>query len=48
MRIHPWISDKRGKLIISYATNEYGGMDHLFTEEGMDIYRPYFIEVELS
>ena len=29
-------------LIISYATNEYGGMDNLFTKKGYNIYRPYF------
>ena len=48
MRIHGWLSDNYNKLIISYATNELGGMDNLMTPEGMDIYRPKFIEVKLK
>ena len=47
MRIHTWASDATGSLIISYATNEYGGMDNLFTEKGYNIYRPYFIQVKI-
>ena len=47
MRIHSWISDINDSLVISYATNEFGGMDNLFTHDGCNIYRPYFIEVQL-
>ncbi len=47
MRIHTWISDINDSLIISYATNEFGGMDNLFTHDGFNIYRPYFIKVEV-
>ena len=47
MRIHTWASDATGSLIISYATNEYGGMDSLFTKKGYNIYRPYFIQVKI-
>ena len=47
-RIHDWISQKRGTLIISYATNEYGGTDNLMKPEGIDIYRPRFIEVMID
>ena len=47
MRIHTWASDATESLIISYATNEYGGMDNLFTKEGYNIYRPYFIQVRI-
>ena len=47
MRIHTWASDATGSLIISYATNEYGGMDNLFTKKGYNIYRPYFIQVKI-
>tara|TARA_Y100001934_G_C12366017_1_gene783487 strand:+ start:2373 stop:3416 length:1044 start_codon:yes stop_codon:yes gene_type:complete len=47
MRIHSWFSDQCGHLIISYATNEFGGLSNLFTSEGYDIYRPKFIRVEL-
>ena len=48
MRIHGWLSDKTKRLIISYATNEFGGMDNLMMPEGMDIYRPKFVEVKLK
>ena len=48
MRIHGWLSDKKEKLIISYATNEFGGMDNLMTPDGMDVYRPKFVEVKLK
>ena len=47
IRIHTWASDVTESLIISYATNEYGGMDNLFTKEGYNIYRPYFIQVRI-
>ena len=47
-RIHDWLSQTKGALIISYATNEFGGIDNLMKPEGMDIYRPRFIEVQLE
>ena len=47
-RIHGWLSQTKGVLIISYATNEFGGIDNLMRSEGMDIYRPRFIEVQLN
>ena len=48
IRIHDWLSMDSGNLIISYATNEFGGMDNLMTTEGLDIYRPRFVEVCLE
>ncbi|MBH11068.1 MAG: hypothetical protein CMG74_12110 [Candidatus Marinimicrobia bacterium] len=48
VRIHDWLSQERGTLIISYATNEYGGIDNLMQPEGIGIYRPRFIEVNID
>jgi len=47
VRIQTWLSDVRDSLIISYATNEWNGMDNLLSKEGYNIYRPYFIEVKI-
>jgi hypothetical protein len=48
VRPHPEFSTKPGELLISYATNTKGGMKKLFTKEGVGIYAPRFIRVQLE
>ncbi len=48
VRPHPELSTKPGELIITYATNSFGSIDPLFTEEGLGIYHPRFIRVQLE
>lgn len=48
VRPHAELSTKPGELIITYATNSLGTVAPLFTEEGLGIYHPRFIRVELS
>ena len=48
VRPHPELSTKPGELVISYATNSLGTIAPLFTEEGLAIYWPRFIRVQLE
>lgn len=48
VRPHPELSTKPGEMIISYATNALGGLEPLFTEEGLGIYYPRFIRIQLE
>lgn len=48
VRPHPELSRKAGELILSYATNAFKAMEPLFTEEGLRIYYPRFLRVQLE
>jgi hypothetical protein len=48
VRPHPELSTKPGELIITYATNSWGSIAPLLTPEGLGIYHPRFIRVQLS
>ncbi len=48
VRPHPELSTQPGELVISYATNTLDGLAPLFTQEGLGIYHPRFIRVQLA
>lgn len=48
VRPHPELSTRPGELIISYVTNSLGSIAPLFTEEGLAVYYPRFIRVQLA
>lgn len=47
-RPHPQLSTKPGEMILSYQTNAPGDTSPLFTEEGLQIYYPRFIRIQLE
>ncbi|MCD6384675.1 hypothetical protein J7M23_02755, partial [Candidatus Sumerlaeota bacterium] len=48
VRPHPELSTQPGELIITYATNSWGSITPLLTPEGLGIYYPRFIRVQLA
>ncbi len=48
VRPHPELSTKAGELVITYATNGFGSLGALYTQEGLGIYHPRFIRVQLE
>lgn len=49
VRPHPELSTQPGELIITYATNSFGtGLGPLYTPEGLGIYHPRFIRVQVT
>ncbi len=48
VRPHPELSAVPGELVITYATNSFGALGDLYTQEGLDIYYPRFIRVQLE
>jgi hypothetical protein len=48
VRPHPELSTQPGELIITYATNSWGSIAPLLTPEGLGIYYPRFIRVQLE
>jgi hypothetical protein len=48
IRPHPQLSTKPGEMVITYETNAPGDTSPLFTEEGLQIYYPRFIRVQLE
>lgn len=48
VRPHPELSTQPGEMVLTYATNALGSIAPLFTEEGLAIYYPRFVRVQLS
>jgi hypothetical protein len=48
VRPHPELSAAVGELVITYATNSVGTISPLFTPEGLQIYAPKAIRVQLE
>lgn len=48
VRPHPELSTQPGELIITYATNSWSSLTPLLTPEGLGIYYPRFIRVQLA
>lgn len=47
-RLHPDLSVNPYELVISYATNALNGIGFLFTREGLGIYHPRFVRIQLT
>ena len=48
VKAHPELSTRPGELILTYQTNALGDIEPLFTEEGLAIYFPRFLRVQLE
>lgn len=47
-RFHPQLSTSPNVLYMSYATNAFGDIDPLFTPEGLRIYAPQMLRIEIK
>jgi len=48
VRPHPELSRQAGEIVLTYATNAFGSIAPLFTGEGLEIYFPRFVRLQLE